>query len=150
MLLIRIWVIAIPPISLAFVVQFNILLIGIKFISSDVSLSPLGSNLSWPLDTFLGLVRHGTTVLTGTFSKLGYDLLLAISFLVPVVDLLPLVLLYPLMEEYSLFFLAFAIFAQVPRSLLDELWHVLEINVLLIFFSHYYYLINLKVIMRGS
>lgn len=137
LLLICIRIIPIPPVPLTLVIELHILFTRIIFISGNIPLRPFGPNFPRPFETFLSLMCYGSTILTSALSKLGYNWLFSVAFLIPVIDVLSLVMLYPLMEKNGFLLFTFAIFGHVPRSFFDELWHVLEVVIFFLFRHNY-------------
>lgn len=69
--LVRIDIVAVPPIALALVVEFYILLAGVVLVAGQVLLSELGAYSPRSLGALLGCVGLGTAVGASALSELS-------------------------------------------------------------------------------
>jgi hypothetical protein len=118
-LLVLLRIVSIPSITLALIVQVNIL---DNLIRSYVLSSPLGALLAWSFGTKLGRVCHGTTILTGTFAEFGGSRPLELASIIPGTHTVVGVSLLVLFECVILLMLqAWVGRVQIPRGLFNIL-----------------------------
>ena len=122
-------IVAVPHIPLRLPSQLNLYK---HLVATNILASVLGSHFARPFNALLGVVRHGATVGTGALTELGDSgcgrheatLVICIDRL-----LFPSLLLALMVQHLSTLALR-CLLVHVPRSILDELGHVLQVDLL--------------------